>query len=344
MTNDLSKPNENEIDDNWISLRAAKNPPLDGLEYRPVYSKKGWNIIHFKDHNGDYGMRIFFEELEFNKLQEKKFPDWNEIKIKPLENRKKDKGYLDIRITNAIYLEQFDTFCKNIVSGSDMCSTETELLENIFKKCNHWKLLMKNKRVEKLKPFEQQGLIGELTFLKLLMEKIGVRDAIEAWKGPDKLVKDFLLSSIGVEVKTKQGGLKGQVQISSEFQLSKDNLSKLFLLVFTVDKSTEINPNSFTLTEQIEDIKNFIIQKDINSLDEFLGKVYMSRYDDKHDYKSDFWLLVDPYQLFIVKEKSPRISPENINCNFLSEVKYKLSLEGLKDSLLENLDAIYDEL
>jgi len=180
--------------------------------------------------------------------------------------------------------------------------------------------------------------------LKLLMEKIGVRDAIEAWKGPDKLVKDFLLSSIGVEVKTKQGGLKGQVQISSEFQLSKDNLSKLFLLVFTVDKSTEINPNSFTLTEQIEDIKNFIIQKDINSLDEFLGKVYMSRYDEKHDYKSDFWLLVDPYQLFIVKEKSPRISPENINCNFLSEVKYKLSLEGLKDSLLENLDAIYDEL
>ena len=89
MTNDLTKPNENEIDDNWISLRAAKNPPLDGLEYRPVYSKKGWNIIHFKDHNGDYGMRIFFEELEFNKLQEKKFPDWNEIKIK----RELEAGY-----------------------------------------------------------------------------------------------------------------------------------------------------------------------------------------------------------------------------------------------------------
>jgi len=82
----------------------------------------------------------------------------------------------------------------------------------------------------------------------------------------------------------------------------------------------------------------------INSLDEFLGKVYMSKYDDKHDYKSDFWLLVDPYQLFIIEEKSPRISPENINCNFLSEIKYKLSIEGLKGSLLENLDAIYDEL
>ena len=71
MANDLTKPNKNEIDDNWISLRAAKNPRLDGLEYRPVYSKKGWNIIHFKDHNGDYGMRIFFEEL------------WSQFKSKP---------------------------------------------------------------------------------------------------------------------------------------------------------------------------------------------------------------------------------------------------------------------
>ena len=52
-------------------------------------------------------------------------------KIKPREN--KNKAYLDIRITNAIYLEQFDTFCKNIVSGSDTCSTEAELLENIFR-------------------------------------------------------------------------------------------------------------------------------------------------------------------------------------------------------------------
>lgn len=238
MVNELNKQIENEIDDNWISLRAAKNPPVGGLEYRPVYSKNGWDIVHFKDHDGDYGMRIFFEELDLKRLQDKKFPDWNEIKIKPREN--KNKAYLDIRITNAIYLEQFDTFCKNIVSGSDTCSTEAELLENIFKKCNHWKLLMKNKRVDKLKPFEQQGLIGELTFLKLLMEKIGVKDGLEAWKGPDKLVKDFLLSSIGIEVKTKQGGLKGQVQISSEFQLSIDNLTKLFLLVFTVDKSTEI--------------------------------------------------------------------------------------------------------
>lgn len=70
----------------------------------------------------------------------------------------------------------------------------------------------------------------------------------------------------------------------------------------------------------------------------------MSKYDDKHDYKSDFWLLVDPYQLFLIKESSPTITPQNTNCNFLNEVKYKISLDGLKDSSLENLDIIYDEL
>ena len=48
------------IDENLISLQMAKRPPLDDIEYRTIYSKKGWDMVHFKDNNGDYGMRIFF--------------------------------------------------------------------------------------------------------------------------------------------------------------------------------------------------------------------------------------------------------------------------------------------
>ena len=41
------------------------------------------------------------------------------------------------------------------------------------------------------------------------------------------IINEILLSST-IEVKTKQGGLRS-VQISSEFQLSKVNLAKLFI-------------------------------------------------------------------------------------------------------------------
>ena len=101
-------------------------------------------------------------------------------------------------------------------------------LDKFLKSAKNKKL---SKRVQKLKRHEQQGLIGELAFLKVLIKSLGIKNAIDSWKGPDKLAKDFLLSSVGIEVKAKQGGLKGLVQISSEYQLDSEDLSKLFLVV-----------------------------------------------------------------------------------------------------------------
>ena len=332
------------IDDNLISLQMAKRPSLDDIEYRTIYSKKGWDMVHFKDNNGDYGMRIFFKKISIDKLESKKFPEWNEIKIKSLIIKKNKRLCMDIRIINSMFLEPFDIFSKNIVSGADICSSEPELLNNIFMKCNQWKLFMKNKKVNKLKSFEQKGLIGELIFLELLMKEIGIKNSLESWKGQDKLSKDFLLSSVGIEVKAKQGGLKGEVQISSEDQLSMDGLSKLFLLVFTIDASTKLKSNSFTLTDKVTEIKEFILQNDSNYLDQFLGELYKSKYDEQHNYKDDFWICVEPYQLFLIDDKCPGITPKKVNCTFIREVKYKLSLEGLKDNALESIDYIFNEL
>ena len=338
MDNDL----KNTIDPNLKSLMAAKKPMGNDIDHRPILSK--WDMIHFKDGNGDYGMRIFFEDLDFETLEKKRFPKWNEIKINPYITKTKKRLCLDIRITNPSFIGPFDTFSKNIVSGADSCLTENDLLKNIFLKCNQWKLFMQNEKIDELKPFEQQGLIGELTFLKTLIEKIGVKDGLEAWRGPEKEPKDFLFSSIGIEVKTKQGGRKGQVQISSEFQLSIDNLSELFLVVFTIEKSSEINPNSFNLPQKIEEVKSYIIKNDVNYIDEFLGKLYKCRYDEKHKYLDNFWLVVDPYYAFLINENSPVITNENIDCKYLSEIKYKLALEGLKENQLENFDYIFKNL
>jgi len=112
---------------------------------------------------------------------------------------------------------------------------------------------MRNKKIDKLRAFEQKGLIGELIFLELLMKEIGIKNSLESWKGQDKLSKDFLLSSVGIEVKAKQGGLKGEVQISSEDQLSMDGLSKLFFqspiipfLKKTPCSDASSKPNSFS--------------------------------------------------------------------------------------------------
>ena len=330
------------MDESWISLQAEEKPLKGKINYRQVFTRKGWEIIYFKDHNEDYGMRIFFEKLTIKNLQDKKFPQWNEIIIKPFESNK--KLFLDLRINNSIYIDPFITFSENVVSGADSCQNESELLESIFLKCNQWKLFMRNKRVNKLKRFEQQGLIGELSFLKILIENIGIKNAIDAWKGPDKLAKDFLLSSTGIEVKAKQGGLKGLVEISSEFQLDSEDLLKLYLVVFTIDVSSDLQTNSFTLTEQINKLKDLIIKKDSNLLDDFLGKVYMAGYDEEHDYKNDFWLVSNNYEIYIIDDNCPRIIPKIIKNQFISNVKYQLKLDGIKANFIENVNEIIKDL
>ena len=330
------------MDETWISLQAANKPSKGKIEYRQVFTKKNWEIVYFKDHNEDYGMRIFFDLLKLKNLKDRKFPEWNEIVINPFEINK--KIFLDLRINNALYLEPFIAFSGNVVSGADSCNSESELLENIFLKCNQWKLFMRNKRVQKLKRHEQQGLIGELAFLKVLIKSLGIKNAIDSWKGPDKLAKDFLLSSVGIEVKAKQGGLKGLVQISSEYQLDSEDLSKLFLVVFTIDMASDSQTNSFTLTDQVNSVRKIIMDKNPNLIDDFLQKIYMAGYDESHDYKNDFWLISEIYDIYLIDDSCPRITPKKINNQFINNVKYELKLEGLKSKSIATFDEIIREL
>jgi len=105
-----------------------------------------------------------------------------------------------------------------------------------------------------------------------------------------------------------------------------------------------LQTNSFTLTEQINKLKDLIIKKDSNLLDDFLGKVYMAGYDEEHDYKNDFWLVSNNYEIYIIDDNCPRIIPKIIKNQFISNVKYQLKLDGIKANFIENVNEIIKDL
>ena len=198
-----------------------------------------WTLLATKDSDNKLGLRIQFEELSKEILKDKNFPEWDEIDINVIELIDPKEVYLDIRLNDSLFEKQFNYLAEDILSDADKCKTEISLLESIYGKCCQWQDFLKKKRNEKLDKPKQMGLIGELTFLKKLFSIIDLRSAIDAWKGPDKYAKDFLISSNGFEIKSKNSGLNAKVKIASEYQLLKDDLNKLFLVVYVIDNSSK---------------------------------------------------------------------------------------------------------
>ena len=103
----------------------------------------------------------------------------------------------------------------------------------------------------KLLSFEQiKGLIGELCFLKMeMMPKYGSQKAVESWSGIESTDQDFLCDDTWYEVKSTVSGSR-TVKISSVEQL--DTETEGYLVVVTLDKTSEADTSKLTLNNMVE--------------------------------------------------------------------------------------------
>ena len=325
----------------WEKLKSEPTPEINKVNHK-TFESYLWTLLATKDSDNKLGLRIQFEELSKEILKDKNFPEWDEIDINVPDLSDPKEIYLDIRLRDSLFEKQFNYLAEDILSEADECKTEISLLESIYGKCCQWQDFLKKKRNEKLDKSKQMGLIGELTFLKKLFSFIDIRSALDAWKGPDKYAKDFLISSNGFEIKSKNSGLNSKVKISSEFQLLKDDLKNLYLVVYIVDNSSKSNSKSFILNDLIEELREFIKNHDPNCIEIFNSKINEYGFSDDHNYSKDYWLKQDTFYSYSVEEKFPKITIKNIEKNSISKVNYELSLNELEEFSIENMDGLLE--
>ena len=89
----------------------------------------------------------------------------------------------------------------DVVSGaSDESAAVSAFIERTWK----WHDLLKGKRKPKLSREAQMGLIGELwTLMHLLAPAVGIGTAVAGWKGAEQAPKDFELSGVCIECKSR---------------------------------------------------------------------------------------------------------------------------------------------
>lgn len=166
---------------------------------------------------------------------------------------------------------------------------------------------------------EQQGLFGELLFLKEELEK-GNDRALDCWEGIYKNKHDFVFENKSIEIKTTRNQTRLDIHISNENQLDNTLVNKLDLVVYRLER---VNVGR-TIGDLYNDILELISQDKISL---FKSKLIKVGFDFENQDNLLSFRRVNKY-VYNVNDEFPKI--DKMRCgDRIFEVKYYISLDGI---------------
>lgn len=219
----------------------------------------------------------------------------------------------------------FSLFIQNILEEIEKNVTEDEAIKTTLNVVSKWKKLFDKINFNGLSLEQQKGLIGELLFLNTLLEdEKTITNAVNYWTGTEQdfQAKDYTLGSVGVEVKFTTAK-QPRIKVSNERQLDSENLSKLFLILYSTEA---VKDNGISLNSIVEQTRQKISTEEERNL--FNAKLQLNGYfdDDKEHYGSMYSL--------------KRTFVFNVTSDFPKIVKHQLPLGIYDTSYLIELSAV----
>lgn len=194
-----------------------------------------------------------------------------------------DNIELNIYLLDNELKDIFSLFIQNILEDLEQSITESEALTITLNVVSKWKKLFDKINFNGLTLEQQKGLIGELLFLNYLLdnEKTSAK-AVNAWTGAEQEFqsKDFTLGSVGIEIKFTSSK-QPRIKISSERQLDAENLSDLYLVLYSTEA---VKDNGISLNSIIEHTRQNISTEEERNI--FNSKLQLNGYfdEDKEHY------------------------------------------------------------
>jgi hypothetical protein len=230
---------------------------------------------------------------------------------------------LVLLLKDADQRELFGNLCLDIVRAGDPATDNADALNRAVRRAMRWHHLLRGGRNDLLSIEEQRGLLGELQFLRRLVDLTGAFPAIEAWKGPSGSSKDFEFDRCLVEVKARRGAAKPFVQISSEDQLSDVDGCSLHLVVSAVDAA--IKPDGRTLADHVLELEKLYAAAEPEAYRLWEQALVDSGFDFDDDYSDRRWTLGKTSEFEVVGD-FPRITAPLKQG--VSGVRYSIALDA----------------
>ncbi len=318
-------PMHSRILDIWSNLKAGKQR---GLVKRLYATDCKINIYVIYQYPDDcYGIALSYPQtIKFDLTP---FECVSEPVVEIFEDSSFEDCFLvSAKIKNQEKINEFSYLCENVIQ-TILKETKIEEAVKTFKNTLlRWKNLFEPAHLTILSEKEQNGLYGELSFLKkcLLGNSDSYYSILQNYVGTDRSLRDFQGKDWAVEVKTTSTNNPQTITINGERQLDDSKIGTLYLYHCSLEASKKTGE---TLPEIVKSIKD-LLKDDVAALSLFKAKLFEANYSESQEH-----LYINRhYQLrkenfFHIKDDFPRIRESELR-EGVGDVTYSISISSLE--------------
>ena len=215
---------------------------------------------------------------------------------------------------------------------SDICNSMNQpdvrdVFSVLISRLEKWKYFFEERSLAGLSSEAQQGLYGELYFLRgYLTPSLGPTQATLSWNITRSANHDFQFGNHAIEIKTSSAKQHLKFHVASEKQLDTKGLESLHVVVINL---VVVQGGGETLPQIVADIRSKFSEYP-STLRIFEDKLIDEGYLDVHDrsYKNGY--VATNAKTYRIREGFPRILPEDLN-EGVGDVSYSVVLSACED-------------
>lgn len=233
-------------------------------------------------------------------------------------------GEIEFRITLIApeMKDVFTPFCDDVIDAIAPADNDRGAVSILLERFANWQRLFATAGGG-LSSLEAQALFGELWVLEHAFLPLSGVQSMEAWRGPDREDRDFLIKGLAIEVKTTSGDEPVTVIIANEGQLNVVGLDVLYLVALKLEVLK--GGRGTTLNDAVASVRNALTPKAaLLFRDKLLRYGYLDQRSDRY---SDVAYVIRDVMTFRVEEGFPRII-ENDLVPGVGSVRYRLALSA----------------
>jgi hypothetical protein len=300
---------------------------------RRIYVQGSHNFFWIIDIRGNYGLCIQAKEIPIETD--------NKINLKGItivkRNYSNEISELFLILNNNDDWQIFLALCEDLIKIANLFVTDFKMFTAVETRLKRWQQLLKIEHNSVFTIEKQMGLFSELLCLRdVVSEKLGFKQGIISWVGPEFDKQDFLMDEVAIEVKSYRTTKGDIVNISSQYQLQSEK-DRLFLITYALTSSE----NGLSLEELVESIKKQLISESNWVLELFENKLIEYGFIPELFKEPLHKFIFDNEKVYFISDSFPRIISKNVK-HQITSVKYTIDL-SFCDEFKVKRDSIFEE-
>jgi Putative PD-(D/E)XK family member, (DUF4420) len=244
-----------------------------------------------------------------------------------LPQDKEEDATLQLVLTNTRYKDIFTTLVQDIVDHLASIPEGQAAISAFLVRLKRWQAFLEKNNLEGLSEILQQGLYGELWFLRqVVLPHLGLINGLRRWTAPKSTQQDFQFSGCAVEVKTTSAKQHQKLAIASERQLDDTGAGAIVLLHLSLDVR---QGQGETLPAMVASVRS-LVSGDAIARDELENLLFEIGYLDIHATRYDnIGYTIREHNYFKVGSDFPKIIESDLR-NGVGDVRYTISVAECK--------------